>query len=365
MKISIDYAWAQLLQARRAAAEHPDPVVRAAAQQAVEKWQGTIAGMRDGSIQVGSRTPTKAPAWVTLEVVTGGFATGKYSAGGPLRDHERALAQQLGIRASRFALNVHFLEAPETLALLASGRYRIEVPEEGALLVAAWLRARGEVGAASQLVAGLAPWFDELRFYPAPAEQPLEARNTVRLQDVGATLDGLAKERRQRRLETMQQALLVWTPLRDRAIGLFLETIQGEPPRMAGAQVAGGALAATFPAGWHARVAALVADRARAGEPGFARARETSALIAQLARCAADPKALTAKEQLALRRMIARHIAAHGTPGTPEASADAAAGRGARGGHLHGLVHREVRRRGEGDRAPAREHAVRTLLRDR
>ena len=42
--------------------------------------------MQAGTIDVGSRTPTRAPAWVTLDVVTGGFATGGYSAGGPLRD---------------------------------------------------------------------------------------------------------------------------------------------------------------------------------------------------------------------------------------------------------------------------------------
>lgn len=342
MTVSIDYAWAQLLHERRTAAEHPDPLVRERAGEAVAKWQATIAGMRDGTIKVGSRTPTKAPAWVTLEVVTGGFATGGYSAGGPLRDHERALVQRLGVRANRFALNIHYLESPETSELLASGRYQIDVPEEGALLVAAWLRERGELDRANELVAAIAPWFGELRFYPAPAGQPYEMRDTVRCQDVGVTLDGLAKERRQRRFETMRQALLVWTPLRDRAIGLFLETIAGEYPRMAGEQVTGGSLATKFPAGWQPRVAQLVTDRARAGKPASARARETSDLIARLARCANDPGSLTQPEYLALRRTIARHIAAHGTPGTPEAAARRAAEARAVTAPLHADLRRVV-----------------------
>ena len=92
MNVNIGYAWGQLMRARQTAAEHGDADVRARAKETVAKWESVIAGMQAGTIKVGSRTPTKAPAWVTLQVVTGGFATGGYSAGGPLRDHERALA---------------------------------------------------------------------------------------------------------------------------------------------------------------------------------------------------------------------------------------------------------------------------------
>lgn len=40
--------------------------------------------MNNGVINVGSRRPVNVPEWVTLEVVTGGFATGKYLAGGEI-----------------------------------------------------------------------------------------------------------------------------------------------------------------------------------------------------------------------------------------------------------------------------------------
>src|SRR5512139_199794 len=82
MKVNIGYAYGQLVRAR----DKGDA-------KGVAKWEQVIAGMQAGTIAVGSRTPTKAPAWVTLEVVTGGFATGAYGAGGPLTEHEIALAQ--------------------------------------------------------------------------------------------------------------------------------------------------------------------------------------------------------------------------------------------------------------------------------
>src|SRR5688572_17094269 len=156
-KVNIGYAWRQLIGARRTAEEHEDEDVRARATKNVAKWEAVIAGMQSGTIDVGSRTPTKAPAWVTLDVVTGGFATGGYSAGGPLRDHEYALASRMGFPASRAAGNIHYLDSADASDMLASGRYRIDVPEEGALLVAAWLRERGEAEKAAQLVEKLAP----------------------------------------------------------------------------------------------------------------------------------------------------------------------------------------------------------------
>src|SRR5262249_17948528 len=99
-------------------------------------------------------------------------------------------------------------------------------------------------------------------------------------------------------------------------------------------------LATQFPDGWQPRVAQLVADRARAGEATSARARETSDLIAHLARCAKDPQSLPQPEYLAIRRTVARHIAAHGTPGTPEPSAR----RAAEGRAVSAPLHADLRR---------------------
>ena len=57
-----------------------------------------------GSLRVGSRTPVAdAPPWVTLEVVHGGFATGRFAAGGPLQPHEAEKLRQAPLDQSRVA----------------------------------------------------------------------------------------------------------------------------------------------------------------------------------------------------------------------------------------------------------------------
>ncbi|MBL0219526.1 MAG: hypothetical protein IPQ07_37375 [Myxococcales bacterium] len=306
------------MRARQTAAEHADADVRARAGEAVAKWENVIAGMQAGTIDVGTRTPTTAPTWVTLEVVTGGFATGGFSAGGPLRAHERALAERLGLAPKRVALNLHYLASAEAAELVASGQYRIEVPEEGASLVVAWLRARGEIDRANDLVETLSPWLESLRFFPVPAERPLELKESVRLQDLGTTLKGLDVDRRQPRFETMRDAVLVWKPLRARAIALFAATVDGELPRLDANGVSGGWPGTTIPDGWHARVAELAAEVGRLGQPRTARARETAQLISQLVRCSDDSQALAKAEYQAIRRTIARHLGAHGLAGSAE-----------------------------------------------
>lgn len=340
MQMNIGYAWSQLAHARRAAAEHADAEARARAEALVAKWERVIAGMQAGTIEVGSRTPTSAPSWVTLEVVTGGFATGAYLAGGPLRDEERALAARLGLAPSRVALNLHYLASPDAQELLASGLYRIDVPEEGALLVVAWLRARGEHAHADALVETLSSWFETLRFYPLPAERPLEMKETVLLQELATTLAGLDTDRRQPQFETMRDALRVWKPLRARALALFAETVDGEMPRLDGEHVVGGWPGTQFPDGWAARVERLVADRARAGKAKTARARDATTLIAQLVRCAVDPQAVSADEYRVIRRAIARHVTAHGVPGTSTYEAQHALELGAVAAPLHADLRR-------------------------
>lgn len=291
MNVNIGYAWGQWMRAQQTAAEHADPDVRARAQEKVAEWERVIAGMQAGTIAVGSRTPTSAPAWVTLEVVTGGFATGGYTAGGSMRDDERSLAEHLGVTPTRLALNLHYLTHADEL--LASGRYRIDVPEEGALLVIAWLRRRGEIERANAIVEELAPWFETLRFYALPADEAVEIKATARLQDVGTTLKGLDVERRQPRFVTMRQSVLVWKPLRERVLALFEETVDGGWP------------GTKIPSGWTERVAQLVFELARAGKPKTNRAHEVAAWIALAQRCATDPASVTKAEYHEIRRSLA------------------------------------------------------------
>ena len=125
--------------------------------------------------------------------------------------------------------------------LLDSGAYRINVPEEGALLVVAWLRGQGEEASARMLVETLAPFFHRLRFYPVPHPASVEDGFRVRLQTVKQLRDRLGEVRPRPKLERQRESLLTWTPLYDRLVQLFVETRTAE------------GICQDFPPGWHER----------------------------------------------------------------------------------------------------------------
>jgi hypothetical protein len=105
LRVNPSYAYHQLLQALSSGAETAD--AKAA------QCRRVLAGMFDGSLRPGSRTPVAdTPAWVTLEVVHGGFATGAFVVGGPLEAHELELLQRIDRPAGvteRAALNAYFV----------------------------------------------------------------------------------------------------------------------------------------------------------------------------------------------------------------------------------------------------------------
>lgn len=296
MQVNVGYAYGQLVRARAKGDA-----------KGVAKWEAVIAGMRSGTIAVGSRTPTKAPAWVTLDVVTGGFATGTYAAGGAVTPHEQALG-------GRLAANLHYLEDAD--GMLASGRYRIDVPEEGALLALAWLRGRGAHAEAQALLETIAPWFATLRFFPAPAARAGDIAETVRVQDLGVTVDELDEDRAQARLDAQRAAELVWKPLYDRAIALWLETVEGAVPRVVGGEVTGGMPGRVFPDGFRAWVHALAAECRGEKTAKTDRATRVIQLVELLARIATHPNALDDKALAHVRRRLAQFVTAHGVPGT-------------------------------------------------
>ncbi len=186
-RINVGYPLAQLLKALSGTGEQAPMRAR--------QWRQVLSGLVDGTLRVGSRTPVKdTPPWVTLEVVHGGFATGSVAAAGPLQSHEiqklRSVAQP-GQAADRGALNLYFLSdlgRPELAAMLATGGFRVRVPEEGAPLIATWLLERGEAERAAALIDTIVPFFDRLRFYPMPHPRPTPSRTGVSVQSAGDTI---------------------------------------------------------------------------------------------------------------------------------------------------------------------------------
>ena len=189
------YAHWQLAKALTTSEDHPDLATRDKARQKVAKWVKVLEGLIDGSIATGSRTPISGvPAWATLEVVTGGFATGALLAGGSILQHEQQLLSEFSIPSDgneRLALNRFYLTDEGLSRLrnaLASGFYEIDVPEEGALLVVAWLLNRDHPDVARRLLEAIGPFLSKLRFYPRTVDQPRRFGSQVFVQDVATTL---------------------------------------------------------------------------------------------------------------------------------------------------------------------------------
>lgn len=327
-EITIDsgYARIQLARALRTLEQHADPEVRARAVERVRRWEQVIAGLRGAALTIGSRTPAAGvPAWVTLEVVHGGFATGGLSAGGEAKPHELELEARLGVQG-RAALNCYYLSDPgqaELAALSASGCYRVEVPEEGALLVMTWLLGQGRVEAAHALLDQIFPFFDRLRFYPRPDARPLAAGAVVKLEPASVTRERLERRVTPPRIAAMNESLTVWGPLTDRLVALFFQTVRGDRPTMdAGGVVAGGWPCAEYPPDWRDRATALLVEarelrrrHAASTKPQDAKGN-LARLLVYLEQVVRDPASLRGRDVGAIRRICAAHVRKHGAPGS-------------------------------------------------
>ena len=335
------------------------------AEHRIRKWQAVLHGMLAGDIDVGTRTPlADIPAWVTLEVATGGFATGALLAGGALRPHERGLATELNLPIggqTRALLNAYFLGEDGQARLAAmtdTGHFRIEVPEEGALLVVYWLARHGETGAAQDLLDHLVPFFDRLRFFPIPASDAPRSGALVCLQTVGQTIEALDRMAPQQQASAQADAILVWTPLYDRAVDLLLATVNGAPPRLdrdaAGrlrrderglSLVGGGRICRITPPGWPDRARALMAayGAATLRQAASRRWQDTAGAFRRFLQAIdahADGRTVPAGEQAHLERALAHFIAKWGVPTTDEHRAR----RMAQARQCTGPLHRDIAR---------------------
>lgn len=334
------YAVFQLAKALTTAGEHPDVATRKRAEEKATKWVAVFTQMVDGTLAVGSRTPVAdVPAWATLEVVTGGFATGELLAGGPLLDHEKALAAKHlldSAGADRTALNRYFLTdegLSELYSLLGSGKFEVSVPEEAGLLVVAWLGSNGHGQQARELLDEIAPYFGRLRFYPEPTEQPRRFGSRVCVQNVARTIRSLRGIKLNQAIAAQKEAIAVWTPLYDELVGLFLDTVEGEPPNLQQEEnggvghsvagqpaVTGGWPCKVFPETWTERATNLLRRFERLQQEHQLSSKPThrksslAQLMPFLSRCVADPMKLSGHEVGRIRLLLARYVHKRGLP---------------------------------------------------
>ena len=312
------YAAFQLAKALTTSEEHDDPEIRERAKAKISKWEAVIRNILTGSLEYGSRTPVEGvPAWATLEVVTGGFATGEFLAGGPLLEHEKALLGDIpGVKVGeeRRALNGYFLTDAGLAKLqdrIRTGCYDVAVPEEGALMVVAWLVQNGYAEDARELLGKLSPYFPRLRFYPLPLAQPRRFGSRVHLQDVGSTLETLRRIKPNERILAQKEAVEIWLPLHDRIVALFLETVeQGWPCQR-------------YPDRWAERALALLGEYGELRKEHrlcgkMERSNGHSAQLRDfLGRCARKPEGLTGREVGRIRLILSCYVRKRGEPGSP------------------------------------------------
>lgn len=327
------YAVGRLWDALHTAATSGDEATRTRAAAKVDRWRAVLEGMASGELAIGSRTPVAdTPAWVTLEVVTGGFTTGRYLAEQPLDDDERARLADLPPSPGstpRERLNLWYLSdagQAELLDTLTSERYRIGLPEHAALAVVALLVDRGHPEAALDLIAGLRPYLHRLRFTPQLTDRPVPTRTAVHLEPVGTVAATLRAAMPPAQLIAMRETLTLWHPLYDDLVALWAETVDGELPHLVTGEgaisVEGGWPARHFPDGWAARRAewlsryAATVDQATAStrhqhpKSNFARLRRT------LESAGDDGARLSGRDVGWVRRALANTVTRHGAPGS-------------------------------------------------
>jgi len=305
-----------------------------------KRWLNVLEGMYSGQLSIGSRTPIAGtPPWVTLEVVTGGFATGNYLAGGKLQDHEIVLAKELGININsdtRAVLNSYYLSEGGQDRLneyLSSGNYQITVPEEAALLIVCWLLKNRAVNKVNKILDEIAPYFDQLRFYPAPGIRPTVRGEEVYLQSVSESVKSLEKVKTNQNISSQKEAIEIWIPLYERAVGLLLDSVDGsvptieldnnrKPVRTSSGKynISGGYPFKKFSSEWYDRATRLLDEHTTAvGQQTLRKGRYKSGttyarILDAVQYCVKnrnnEPVHLTEYCRIAL----ARHIAKHGVP---------------------------------------------------
>ncbi|WP_410611713.1 hypothetical protein [Amycolatopsis sp. lyj-109] len=326
------YAYGQLEHALRTASSTTDGEVRRRALAKAGRWHAVLTGMADGSLTIGSRTPVAdTPAWVTLEVAHGGFATGRYLAEVPVRPEELA-AVPAGAPGStaRERVNLGYLTDAGLAALraaLATEAYRVEIPEDAALPVVAWLLDHGHAEAALDLVAELRPLLHRLRLAPLPGAAPRPSGALVRLATVGEVRATLRSATTKPAIAAMLETLRVWHPLYDRLVALWAETVEGELPRLTEDGVTGGWPCRTWPEGWGSRRARWLADYATACVQHRASTSHTqpkgnfARLYRALQLCQFASARLTGRDVGWIRRALANTVTKHGEPGSERRAA--------------------------------------------
>lgn len=310
------HAASMLAKALLASEQNADADLAAKAAFRVKQWQEILARLLTGAADYGSPTPLpETPAWATLEVITGGFATGRLLAGGPLEVYEKELIGRLAIPEddeARLRLNAYYLTdqgMDELMAMLASNRYAIRYPEEGALFAVAWMCKAGFAEHSREALSTIAPFFRSLRFYPVPDFRAHRFDAGVFVQDIAATCEQLQRISPRAAILAQRRSVQQWAPLHDRVLALFSETMNADDWPCQ-----------SWPAGWTERASVLLAtfDASSALSQVPSKYRKAGSHAAQLRgylrQCIVPDAALSPRDLGRIRHIVRCSVTKRGHP---------------------------------------------------
>lgn len=311
-------AWAdaQLAAAFTTAVNHPDAATRQRASARLTRWAEAAEAMRTGRVRVGSRTPVRGlPSWATLEVLRGGFASGRAVAGGPLEPDEVEIAEMAEVPGTRAAIFA-WLMTDDGLgylwSLLDSGRFQVRVPEDAALLTVAWLLRAGDLDGALGILDELTPLAGRLRFLPREADAAV-AGDHVHRRSVGQARALLVGRRPRLAVEREREALEVWNPFTDRMLELWWASRDAE-----------GSLCARLDDPWRVSASALMEEYAHLARlhPLCSKHKDPAENLARLidgAREAVQGR-LSLRQLSRVRNTVASIVTKRGAPGSAQLS---------------------------------------------
>lgn len=252
-RVNVAYISNELTKAFVTALTSNDAQTAKRAEIRASKWREVLDGILSGALKVGSRTPTEYPAWVTLEVLRGGFATGKAVAEGDSSPSELSTFDTADTRRENlFSLALTEVGQSKLGALVDDKRYRVNIPEEAALLAVCWLARNGDLSGAADVVSKIAPFAGRMKFLPEIAEQSLPDDQIAWRMNAGEARYLMAHKRDNKRVAAMNETLSVWTPLKLEFLTLWDSVRRSDT------------VVTDFDATWHNKAHALLLKYARA-----------------------------------------------------------------------------------------------------
>ena len=177
----------------------------------------------------------------------------------------------------------------------------------------AWLLKHGHNETAREVLAKIGPYVSQLRVLSGPSHLPAILRFAGFRGGCGlSTIGRLRNIKPNAQILAQKEAIEIWTPLYDRVVALFLETIEKEPAK----------LAAGPPAGWHERARLLlneVDDAARTASHSrkHTRKKENFAQLISFLRKWVDPRRdRDDKEVKRVRELLGVYVSKRGVPGS-------------------------------------------------